>query len=513
VANVRVNPDEDTIYRRLPLWQKFREMTIPTVPWALASIVRPGLDPARIPVDRQGRLIVRYFGPTGTYKTYPIASLINSYARMQEGRVPEVAPTDFAGKIVLVGLSAVGLYDIKASPLSGVVPGIEIQAAALDTLLNGLSFLLPSPTVGTGYLLALGLLAAVAVSLFRRTAVQVVGFVIFLLAPAAAGALAFASGWWLDYAAPTAAVLLALIGAAVLNYSLEGRERRFIKGVFRHYLSPPVIERILENPKLLRLGGEEREVTSFFSDIAGFTSLSESLSAHDLVALLNDYLTAMTDVILDAGGTLDKYEGDAIIAFWNAPLDDPDHALRACRAALACQQRLEALRPGFERRFGRGLRMRIGLNTGPAVVGNMGSARRFDYTAMGDTINLAARLEGAAKHYGVSILAGEATVGRAGDAIMSREVDVIRVVGKTRPARIFELIGEADAVPEETRMRLRAYGEALDLYRRRDWAGAASGFAVLPADPVAEVYAKRCRRFAVEEPAADWDFVLDLAAK
>ncbi len=221
----------------------------------------------------------------------------------------------------------------------------------------------------------------------------------------------------------------------------------------------------------------------------------------------------MTDIILDEGGTLDKYEGDAIIAFWNAPLDAADHALRACRAALACQARLAELGPDFEKRFGHRLRMRIGLNTGPAVVGNMGSARRFDYTAMGDTINLAARLEGACKAYGISTLAGEATIAAAGETILAREVDVLRVVGKTRPVRIFEVVGQRETAPPEVLARFQAFERVLEAYRRRSWEEAETLAAALAGDPVAAVYAARCARFRSEPPPEDWDFVYELKTK
>jgi adenylate cyclase len=513
VGNIRFIPDEDTVFRRLPLWHRFEGMTLPSAFAALASLARPGSAPPRPRVDGQGRLIVRFFGPSGTYQAYPVAALLNSWAQVQEGKNPQIPPSTFAGKTVMVGLSAVGLYDIKASPLSGVIPGVEIQAAGLDTVLNGLAFGEPSKAFTAVYIILLALLAGLLASVIHRSGPNIAASAGLLILPAAASALGFRAGWWLAHAGPTAGVLLAVIGAAVLNYGFEGKERRFLKGVFRHYLSPQVIDRILENPGLLRLGGEQREVTSFFSDVAGFTSISEALSPSDLVALLNEYLSAMTDIILDAGGTLDKYEGDAIIAFWNAPLDDPGHARRAAAAAVACQRRLAELRPEFERRFGRALGMRIGLNTGPAVVGNMGSSRRFDYTAMGDTINLAARLESAAKQYGVGILAGEETVARAGDAIMSREVDLVRVVGKARPVRIFELIGERGAVPPAAEERLREFGEALTIFRRREWAAGAAAFAALAGDPVAALYADRSRRFAAEPPAEGWDFVFDLKSK
>ncbi len=221
----------------------------------------------------------------------------------------------------------------------------------------------------------------------------------------------------------------------------------------------------------------------------------------------------MTDIILDSGGTLDKYEGDAIVAFWNAPLDVPDHALRACRAALACRKRLLDLAPDFEKRIGRPLRARIGLNSGPAVVGNMGSSRRFDYTAMGDTINLAARLESAGKQYGVSILAGEATVTAAGNAVVAREVDRLRVVGKTQPVRIYELIGGRGEVAAPVLNRLAAFERLLESYRRRDWDAVLVACRALEGDSVAAVYAARCERFLIEPPPVDWDFVFDLKMK
>jgi adenylate cyclase len=458
-------------------------------------------------------MIIRFWGPTGTYRSYPVVALLNSMAQIQEGKAPQVPPSEFAGKIVLVGLTAVGLYDLKSSPLSAVIPGVEIQAAALDTLLRRQYLAPASPVLLYALALVLAVGAGIAISGLRKMGIIIGAFAVFLTLPALAAGAAFAGKVWLAFVFPEAAVLLSLIGASVLNYSIEGKERRFIKGVFSHYLSPAVIERLIADPAMLQLGGEERYVTSFFSDVAGFTSISERLTPQDLVRLLNAYLSEMTDIILDSGGTLDKYEGDAIIAFWNAPLDIPDHALRACRAALACSRRLREIRPDLENRFGHGLRMRIGLNTGPAVVGNMGSGRRFDYTAMGDTINLAARLESAGKQYRVSLLAGEATIAGAGEAILAREADLIRVVGKDKPVRIFELLGESGTATAEDRTSLLAYREALALYRGRDWVRAIEAFASLGRDPLAEFYLDRCRAFAHEPPPGDWDGVFDLKSK
>jgi adenylate cyclase len=512
-ANVQVNPDKDGVYRRVPLLYRYKDIRVPSVALALAEAAAGPTAASGVALEPDGRMLIRFFGPTGTYRGFPAATIINSWLQMTENKRPQIEPREFAGKVVLIGVSAFGLQDIKTSPLSGVVPGVEIQAAALDSLWHR-HYLRPTPVVFDLFLALLwAVLAGIGITVLRRTSHMIGAAAGLVLLPAASSVAGFAAGTWIRFVLPEAAVLFAVIGAAVLNYAVEGRQRRFLKNAFRYYLSPHVIERVIDDPNQLRLGGVQRDVTSFFSDVAGFTSISEALGPEDLVSLLNVYLSEMTDIILDSGGTLDKYEGDAIVAFWNAPLDIPDHALRACRAALACQKRLAALAPDFEKRIGRPLRARIGLNSGPAVVGNMGSSRRFDYTAMGDTINLAARLESAGKQYGVGILAGEATVAAAGDAVVAREVDRLRVVGKTQPVRIFELIGERGGVPAPVLDRLAAFERLLASYRRRDWDAVLEVCRALEGDPVAAVYAARCERFRIEPPPADWDFVFDLKMK
>ncbi len=512
-ANVQVKPDEDGIYRRLPLLFRYKGVPVPGVALALAEAAAGPEGASGVRLDSDGQMLVRFFGPTGTYRGYPAATIINSYLQTTENKKPQIEPREFAGKVVLIGVSAVGLQDIKTSPLSGVVPGVEIQAAALDSLWHR-RYLRPTPVVLDLFLALLwALLAGVGITVLRRSSHMFGAAVVLALLPASSSMAGFAAGTWIRFILPEAAVLLAVIGAAVLNYAVEGRQRRFLKSAFRYYLSPHVIERVIDDPKQLRLGGVKRDVTSFFSDVAGFTSISEALGPEALVSLLNVYLSEMTDIILDSGGTLDKYEGDAIVAFWNAPLDIPDHALRACRAALACQKRLAEMAPEFEKRIGRPVRARIGLNTGPAVVGNMGSTRRFDYTAMGDTINLAARLESAGKQYGVHLLAGESTVAAAGDTVVAREVDRLRVVGKTQPVRIYELIGERGSVPAPVLERLAVFERLLASYRRREWDAVLASCGALEGDPVAAIYAARCLRFKAEPPPDDWDFVFDLKMK
>ncbi len=266
---------------------------------------------------------------------------------------------------------------------------------------------------------------------------------------------------------------------------------------------------MVKNPELLRLGGEKREISIFFSDLQGFTTISEKLDPEALTALLNDYLTAMTDIILDAGGTIDKYEGDAIIAFWNAPLAQPDHALRAVRAALACQERLAELRPAFRARVGHDLHMRIGINTGTAVVGNLGSARRFDYTMLGDAVNLAARLEGVNKEFATYTLISAATRAALDDSIALREISRVAVVGRREAVQIFEPLPTGGFDIEV----LDIFAQGLECYYAGEFSAAAVHFKkIADKDPTAALYAERCRDLAAIPPP-DWTGVWQLQGK
>jgi len=512
-GNVQFAPDGDGIYRRLPLVFRLKDMVLPSLPLAAVNFLQGEQNLQNIPFDGSGQMIVRYHGPRGTYRTYSLAAIINSWAQIEEGKTPQIPAQEFSGKIVLVGTSAPGLYDLKSSPFSAVYPGTEILATAIDNLLRQEFIRIPSQVLLWGLTLILALFTGMGTSYIKRIWKIIVFFIFCLALPAGAASLAFVPGYWLDFVTPLLAIVLSFIGASLLNYSIEGRQRRFIKSVFRYYLSPDVIERIIKNPALLELGGEKREITSFFSDVAGFTTISEGLSPEELVSLLNAYLSEMTDIILSTGGTLDKYEGDAIIAFWNAPLDQPDHALRACRAALSCQRKLEELKPFFRQRFGHELSMRIGLNSGPGVVGNMGSRRRFDYTAMGDTVNLASRLEGACKQYNVPILVGNTTYELVKEGVLARAVDIIRVVGKKRPVRVYQIIAEKGELSAAQIEKVNIFNQAVESYRLRQWEKALALFQKLEDDMLSKMYIARCLSFKQFPPPDTWDGVYELKSK
>jgi adenylate cyclase len=297
--------------------------------------------------------------------------------------------------------------------------------------------------------------------------------------------------------------------AAIVNYATEGRQKRFIKSAFKQYLSSDVIEQILVDPSQLKLGGEKRELSIFFSDLQGFSAISEKLGPVALTALLNDYLTDMSDIIMEEGGTVDKYEGDAIIAFWNAPMRQADHAVRACRAALRCQRKLADRRKEFFDRTGVDLYMRIGIHTGEVVVGNMGSNNRFNYTVLGDAANLASRLEGANKQFGTYLMVSEVTWSQAEAGFFAREIGSIMVVGRKAPVRVFDVLGLAG---EEKPAWLEDWHAAMLACRARRWGEARDLFDRFGEDPLARKYRDHLDRLARGD-LGDWDGIWKLTEK
>lgn len=458
-----------------------------------------------LPLDRSGRAILRWRGGVKAHTVYSAQSVIQSFLRIQSGDTPVVQPEVLEGKYVLFGFTAPGLMDLRSTPISPVYPGVAVHATLLDNVLSGdLIREIPRP-LALVWMLLLGLIAGLAGRHSAKVWQIVLGFAVVLPLPLLFGLASYAAGLWLPVAAPTIAGALGLTGSVILNYAVEGRQKRFIKGAFKQYLSPAVIDRLVADPDSLSLGGELRDLSIFFSDVAGFTGISEHLGPEALTSLLNTYLTAMTDIILEEGGTVDKYEGDAIIAFWNAPLDLPDHPLCAVRAAIRCQAKLDEMRPVLKEEYGKELRARIGVNTGPVVVGNMGSVQRFDYTFLGDAGNLASRLEGINKQFDTSILVSEYTVAKLDDSIPLREVSRVRVVGRKEPVRVYEPIPEgSDTAP---------FATALQSYYDGQFEQAVTQFTALAStDPTAAIYATRCQTLAGNPPES-WDGVWEMTEK
>ncbi len=523
LGNVTLAPDSDGVYRRGTLFSVYDNRVVPSL--ALASYLagQPGnhtlsvskgvftVDNKRVPIGADGSAYLRYRGPSNTYKAYSAAAIIQSEVQIESGEKPNVDPAQLKGKYVIFGFTALGLLDLRQSPMRGEYTGMEVHATMLDNLLSGDFIKTLAPLWVILIALALAMAASGVNYAFSGPVSNVLTYVVALPLPPLLALLVYSWGGRIPVIMLELAVVFALIGSGIAKYVTEGRQKRYIKGAFKQYLSPAVIEELISDPDRLKLGGERRELSIYFSDLQGFTSISEVLSPEDLTALLNDYLSAMTDIIQDEGGTIDKYEGDAIIAFWNAPVEQPDHALRAVRASLRCQEKLAELRPAFRERVGKELFMRIGVNTGPAVVGNMGSKTRFDYTMLGDAVNLASRLEGVNKQFRTYTMISEMTLAALDGAFPARELSRIAVVGRKEPVRVYEPMRQTDYAAKEE--LYREFGRGLEEFYRGDFAAAVKAFTAIEGnDPAAAAYRAKCESL-IGNPPADWEGVWVMTEK
>ncbi len=528
LGNVEIPPDADGIYRRMPLVFLYKSDWIPALGLSAfayggekipATLEKNRLSVAgvSIPLLNDGNFLLCYYGDGREFPRLSAFNVIQSYLALQEGAEPLYSPELFRNKIVFLGYTAAGLYDLKPTPTSSIYPGAAIHATLVENLLRR-DFRTRIPTLP---LLALTAATAAAAAL---TVMLVASFwkLVLLVALYAVGLVlldltAFGRNLWIDVILPITGLLLSFATTTTFSYATEGRQRRQIKQMFSHYMSDLLLEDLLKNPDKLRLGGEKRVLTVFFSDLAGFTSLSEKLKPEEVVSLLNRYLSEMTDIIMESGGLIDKYEGDAIMAFWGAPIPQEDHAARACYAALDNQRRLAELREEFAAAGLPPVYARIGINTGEMIIGNMGSSKRFDFTVIGDNVNLASRLEGAGKEYGTGIIISEATFSQAADRVEVRELDFLQVKGKEIPVRIYELLSRKGEL-EEKMKEVRDYFETgLAHYRLREWGPALEAFrralAVRPDDGPSRTYIRRCEEFLEQPPPDDWDGVYRLMTK
>ncbi|HKI99622.1 MAG TPA: CHASE2 domain-containing protein [bacterium] len=462
-----------------------------------------------IKTNDDGSILLNYKGPQGTFSSYSIYDII-------EHNIPK---DKLQGKIVLVGATEIGIYDLRNTPVSTAFPGVEVHATLLDNLLTDSYFKLDLMNQIYSALLVVvfGLLLGIVLPNIKPmySHLLTLGLLVGYF---------FVQRWmvtnllsWTSFMYPAMTIFFVWAAVTIYRFLVTDKDKRFIRGAFQQYLSPQVINQLMDNPQLLTLGGERRVMTAFFSDVQGFSTISEKLDPGDLVKLLNVYLTDMSDIITELEGTIDKYEGDAIIAFFGAPVPYEDHAKRACVATLRMQKRLAEMREAWEQEGTPPLYMRIGLNTGPMVVGNMGSEKRFDYTMMGNSVNLAARLEGANKNYGSYSCISEYTYEPAKDDIEVRELDLIRVIGINTPVRIYELLALKGELPEEMQKGIAYFAKGLELYRQQQWEEAAkyfnAVFKFIPDDPPSTKFIERCREFYKNPPGEDWDGVFVAASK
>jgi len=476
------------------------------------------IDERVIPLDEAGQAVVRW---RPQWPPFPIYSFSQIYAASQLEDAGEKSPLDaslFKDKVIFMGTSAAGTYETRVTPVRETDYGIHLHASFYEAIVSGDHNRRISRSLNILLAIILAFLMAAAATVPKSVLGEVAASGVLFAGYIGAALFLFDSqGIWLDIVAPMTGMTMSFLVVVVTSYLTEGRQKKQIRTAFSMYLSPVVIKSLVEDPSKLKLGGERRQITSFFSDVAGFTSFSEKMEPHELVAFLNIYLTEMTNIIQDEGGTIDKYEGDAIIAMFGAPLHQPDHAVAACRAALRCQSRLAELRPQWVAEGLPECRMRIGLNSGDAVVGNMGSTQRFDYTMMGDTVNLAARLEGTNKVYGTELMVGENTEELVGDLVLMRELDSVRVKGKKKPVRVYEPLATADETEAKHRDLAASWEKCLQCYREQQFEQAHILFKAHlkqhPEDNAAREFLDRCSAFQQFPPGDDWDGVYEMKTK
>jgi adenylate cyclase len=483
----------------------------------IKGVAVPGLE---MPTDRNGQLWIQ-FAPSDRARYVSAADVLDGH----------VSADRISQRLVLIGTSAAGLLDLKTTPIDPTMPGVEVHAQILENILS--NSMLSSPNYAVGVELSVAFVMGVAIIWLA----PILSPMLLLLFGATVIAMLAGASWYLfteerlliDFTFPLLSSLLIYLTLVFTNFVKEQAQRRQIRLAFSQYLSPTLVEQLAQSPEKLVLGGEQRDMTIMFSDVRGFTTISEIYKEdpQGLTALMNSFLTPLTNAIIDRKGTIDKYMGDAIMAFWNAPLHDPAHELNACEAALDMLDRVERLNREREElaKVNNGLfvpiNIGVGINTGSCVVGNMGSDLRFDYSVLGDSVNLASRLEGQCKSYGLPIIVGSKTANVVKDRFAILELDFIAVKGKKEPEVVYAIVGRDDMAKSGRFQRWRDLNmRMLSRYRSRDWTTA---LAVIEEGRAADeegrfktlykIYSERIHAFQQNPPPEDWDGAYALESK
>ncbi len=546
---VGLQSDQDGIYRQYLLAQPYRHSYVPSFGLEIIKKYFDVHDTTDMQVQAEGiqlknifipffeplSILVNFAGPAHTFPYYSFDSVIDD----EEFKLKEDFDLDyfnelladgvFKDKIVLIGSTVEEHHDNHPTPFLDFkdsrgrsqrveMPGVEIHANALRTILNQSFY----RQVNWWVFLVIIFFVLFLLQLISLRVPVLWSAIIILISILVYNFLQFYlfahSRIVMEMVFPTLAFFLSFVGSNLYQYIQEQREKQMIMGAFQHYVPEKVVKELLAHPEKLSLGGEERFMTVLFSDIASFTSISEKMKPQQLVHLINDYLTEMTDVILKYEGIIDKYEGDAIMAEFGAPVYFEDHAVRACYAALDMQKRLGQMGKKWKKLGTPVLSCRVGINSGKMIVGNMGSNKVFDYTVIGDEVNLASRLEGANKIFKTKIMISESTYQLVKDAVVTRPLDLIRVKGKEKPVQVFEVLGKkSDKLDENLQNILPVYVNGIRYYRNRNWKEAEECFRyclrLVPNDGPSELYLKRVLEYEKNPPPDDWDGVFTLKSK
>lgn len=461
----------------------------------------------QIPLTEENRMLINYSGKPRSYRGADISEVING----------TVSDNVFRDKIVLVGIVD-NLENSNFTPMSSntQMTSVEIHANAIQTILDE-KFLVYQSKWSETLVWGILLLVAVIVFMYFSVWLGMIGLALFTGGYFLYANLAYRNGLVVSIFYPMVGFGICYIASIIYRYFSEMKKGQELRGAFAHYVSSDVVEQIMQNPGMLKLGGQKRNITVFFSDIENFTTISESLEPEELVQIMNEYLDVMSRILMKYGGTVDKYEGDAIMAFFNAPLDQPEHSLQAAEAVIECRRILKSLHQKWQKEGKPLMNFRVGLATGDAVVGNMGSQERFDYTAMGDVVNTASRLEGANKTYGTRILLNPQSALEVQHRFVLRDIDLVRVKGKNQPVQVFELLARKGELLADGIEMLNCFHQGIALYRKKDFIKALEWFkkaaTIIPSDPPTLLYIKRCRTFIDSPPPLNWDGVYTMKTK
>ncbi|HTP90373.1 MAG TPA: adenylate/guanylate cyclase domain-containing protein [Xanthobacteraceae bacterium] len=529
-------PESDGIIRRVPMIMEAQDSLVPALTMEMLRVVThagaiqvrtaeagvksvqvPGLV---VPTDDRGQIWVHF-------NKHDPARYVSAKDVLQ-GNLP---PDRLRGKLVLIGTSATGLLDIKTTPVEAAMPGVEVHAQILESVLTKSPLTYPEYAIGAEIVIAVlfGLAIIVAAPMLSASTVIALGVVLIACLIGMSWYFFVENSLLIDFTYPLMSSWLIYLVLTFVNYFREQKQRQQIRSAFGYYLSPHMVEQLAKSPEKLVLGGEERRMTILFSDVRGFTTISEHYKddPQGLTRLMNRFLTPLTNAIIERKGTIDKYIGDAIMAFWNAPVDDGDQEANACDAALEMQARAQALNVELKREAETNggvympLRIGIGLNTGPCVVGNMGSDFRFNYSVLGDTVNVASRLEARTKDYRLPLVIGSRTAEKAKEKFATMEIDLIQVKGKKEPEAVFAVLGRAGAEQEPGWTELRELNaRMLENYRKQNWDEALSliararkvrdGFDV---SGLYDMYVERIEAYRANPPPPDWDGVYEAESK
>ena len=532
-----IDPDRDGIIRRVPVILTAQDVLVPSLAMEMLRVVTGsgaiqvradeagvqsvGVRGLAVPTDNRGRVWV-HFNKIDRERSYVSAK------DLLQGRLP---PDRVRGRLVLVGTSAIGLFDIKTTPVDAAMPGVEVHAQILESVLTKAQLAPVPDAIGAEIVIAvlLGLAIIVAAPALSPTVVVVLGAAMVAGLVGLSWYLFAMHSLLLDFTYPLMSSWLIYLVLTFVNYFREQRQRQQIRSAFGYYLSPHMVEQLARSPEKLVLGGEERRMTILFSDVRGFTTISEHFkdNPQGLTQLMNRFLTPLTNAIIERKGTIDKYIGDAIMAFWNAPVDDAEQEVNACDAALAMQERAVELNAELKQEAETGggtympLRIGIGLNTGPCVVGNMGSEFKFNYSVLGDTVNVASRLEARTKDYRLPLVIGSRTAERAQEKFTTMEIDLIQVKGKKEPEAVFTVLGRSALKDDPHCTELRALNaDMLVAFRKQDWDGALaliercrSAANGLDVAGLYDMYVERISTYRADPPPPDWDGVYEAESK